>query len=255
MSIDWVALKGLANKQAIEAQLRKIILGTNYGTGPGCWTLTEIINERSSMAESAAIIIAGRGLDGRPSSNGPLRDGSGLPLRFKLRVLSRQACTEAADGKGINNWNSTEAGPENNNNEYCPGPDDPPKPGDMIWIKGDPFIKDPDTGEWLTKRYKMALKARMEADLNREIKPELAHYYYTKVPVGDDGCITVEFDHAMQLLRRKGKRLVLPQFSSGRKIPEKGRRITNWHFEEVPPDRLEKTIKQPSNPTDKTIRA
>lgn len=240
MSINWVELRGLRNKQEIEARLRQIIRGDNYGIGKDCWTLTEIINERSNMAETARRIIAGVDMSGREVGAGGVKDLDGLPLRYKLRVTSRQACTDAADGKGINNWDSTESRPENDNDEYCPKPQDPPKKGDRVWIKGDPILDDPITGERMVKKYKMAMKARMEAELGRQIKPELAHYNYTKVPVDETGCIRVGFNHAMQLLTTKGKRLVLPQFASGRRTSSEERQITNWHFEEVPPNKEEK---------------
>ena len=155
MSIDWLALRGLKNKQEIEARLRQIVTGDTYGNGEGCWTLTEIINERSNMAESARLIIAGVDMHGRPVGGGGAKDETGQPLRYKLRVVSRQACTEAADGKGINNWNPLESKEENDNNEYCPSPDEPPKEGDVVWIKGDPITEDPVSGERLVKKYKM----------------------------------------------------------------------------------------------------
>jgi hypothetical protein len=249
MSINWAELRGLNNKQEIEARLRQIIRGDNYGIGKDCWTLTEIINERSNMAESARRIIAGIDMSGREVGAGGVKDNEGQPLRYTLRVVSRQACTDAKDGKGINNWNPVESKPENDNNEYCPNPEEPPKEGDRVWIKGDPITDDPITGLRLVKKYKLAMKARMEAELGRQIKPELAHYNYTKVPVDKKGCIRVSFNHAMQLLTNKGKRLVLPQFSSGNRKSDKERRITNWHFEEVPPNKQKKQRTKPSNPT------
>jgi len=237
MSIDWTKVRGLRNKQEIEAYLRENIKGSNYGIGRDCWTLTEMIHERSNMAESALRIIQGVDMTGRQTGPGELKDESGMPMRYKLRVLTRQACIDDKNGKGINNWDSTEATPENDNNEFCPGPNEPPKEGDRVWIKGDAMTNDPITGERLTKKYKMAMRARMEAEVGRQIKPELAYYYYTKVPVDKDGCITVDFNNAMQLLKTKGKRLVLPQFASGRRVPEGTRQITNWRFEEVPPNK------------------
>ena len=234
MPINWLKIKGLANKQEIEAYLRANIKGTNYGIGADCWTLTELINERSNISESARRVIEGVDMYGREVGNGAVMDESGSPLRYKLRVVSRQACTDTKDGKGINNWDSTDYKPENDNDEFCPEPQDLPKEGDRVWVKGNPLTHDPVTGDPLIKKYKMAMTARLEAELGRQIKPELAHYNYTKIPVDKDGCITVNYKHAMQLLTTKGKRLVLPQFSSGRRKPEKTRQITNWHFEEVP---------------------
>jgi hypothetical protein len=249
MSINWAELRGLKNKQEIEAQLRLMVRTDTYGIGKGYWTLTEIINERSNVAESARNIIAGMNERGLIDNELGLKDNEGQPLRYTLRVVSRQACTDAKDGKGINNWNPIESKPENDNNEYCPNPEEPPQEGDRVWIKGNPIINDPVTGERLIKKYKMAMKARMEADLGRQIKPELAHFNYTKVPVDKKGCIRVSFNHAMQLLTTKGKRLVLPQFASGKRASEKERRITNWHFEEVPPNKQKKQRTKPSNPT------
>jgi hypothetical protein len=237
MPIDWTKVRGLKNKQEIEAYLGANIKASNYGIGKDCWTLTEIISERSDVAESALRIISGVDIYGKEVGAGSVKDENGLPLRYKLRVLTRQACADTKDGKGINNWNSTESKPENDNNELCPGPQDPPVEGDRVWIKGDPITHDPITGERLVKRIKLAMKARLEAELGRQVKSELAYFYYNKVAVDKDGCISVDLKNAMQLLTTKGKRLVLPQFASGRRVPENTRQITNWRCEEVPPNK------------------
>jgi len=237
MSIEWGQFREISDGKRLKALLRETITPDNYGNGAGQWSLTELINERSGPAMAARRIIEGVGDDGKREGRGPMRGPGGTELAIKLRVLSRQACTEAVDGKGVNWWDTTETEPENYNDEYCPAPDDKPLEGDVVWVKGNALEFDPATGERLIKKYRLALKSRMEAKLGRQIKPQLATHYHDKFTVGADGCITVPYLIAVQVLTQKGKHLVLPRFKNGAGgkpgQTKKERMITNWLFEEA----------------------
>ena len=238
MSIDWTKFTGARNAQEARVKMVEMIRPDNYGKGDGQWCLTELINERSSEAEMAIRHIEGVGTDGKKAQSGAMKTPSGLEFTVKLRVLSRQACFETVDGKGINSWDTTDTEDENWNNELCPLAIDKPVKGDVVWVKGNALTHDPQTGKPLIKRYKLALKARVEAQLGRTIKPHIATHYHEKYTVDANSCITVPYLTAVQLLKSKGRGLVLPQFTegAGRVKDKKVRQITNWLFEEVTPD-------------------
>jgi len=247
--MDWTKIKGLQNQQAIEQYLRQLISHETYGRGDDNWNLTELYNERSCYAQSAIRILAGKGENGVDTGRGTVHGPDGQPMRFKLRVLSRQACKETADGDGIN-WYDPQVSGTNDNEEVCPAHDEPPQPGDKVWIKGNAILYT-DAGERVTKRHRMAMKARLESQLGREVKPELATYTWFKIPVDEDGCITVTFDQACQLLSTRGKRVASPRFASGKKSKDDERRITNWLFEEVIPGDEEKRPRRKPGPKPK----
>jgi hypothetical protein len=235
MAIDWTRFTGMRERTAIDATLAELITADNYGNGDGQWSLTELINERSAHAIGARRLIEGVGDDGQKTDAGPIRAANGLELAIRLRVLSRQACFEDKDGHGINTWDPTELDAENYNNEYCPKDHEGPDEGDMVWVKGNALRTDPVTKQPLIKKYRMALKARMEAKIGRTVKAQMATHHHDKFKVGADGCINVPYLIAVQLLTTKGRGLVLPRFSSGtaKSKDAKIRQITNWLFEEA----------------------
>ena len=249
--IKWHLLTALKNKNEIEKQLRRIITGDTYGHGEDKWSVTELIQERSNIANTAKRIVSGVRLDGTPNPDGPMMGSSGLPLGIKLKVLTRQACMQTADGKPINMWDTTEVAEENYNGELCPNQSDKPEKGDVVWVKGDHYTHD-DDGKRHTRKTKMALRARYEAEHGYAIKSDVACCRWTKYPVDKDGCITVTFAHALQCLQNRGKRIVVPEHTEskrGRK-PKEGRRlITNWHFEEVLQKEKKKRTKTNDNPS------
>lgn len=253
MPINWGSLQALRNRQAILKALKKIITPDNYGTGENQWSLTELINTRTNASEDSFRLIQGVDELGQSVGTGPMMGQGGLPLTIKLKVLSRQACFETADGKGINDWDSTDLVGENDNNELCPAFDEPPKPGDVVWVKQNPLTHDPETGKRIWKKTGLVVIARTEAEMGREIKPDKALYHHLKYSVDDDGCITVPFLIALQLLKTKGHKIALARFKGGSKRgdPKKTRQITNWLFKEVcgdedKPTSEAKTKKKPS---------
>ena len=242
--INWGLLRMKRNRQAIEADLEKMITAENYGKGEGKWCLSELFAEGSDVARAAARMVAGTLPDGKPRQDGPLKS-NGVPMTFRLRVLSRQACTKTVDGEWINTWDTTataEPGKACYTGELCPLHSEPPKPGDEVWIKGDAYTHDKLTGKPTTKSVRQAMVARMELDLDRTIKPQMATHAWTQIKVDDDLCITVGYAHAAQLLRLHGKRLAKAKWTATRrKDNPSNRMITNWLFEEVTPDDVVKT--------------
>ena len=241
--LEWGKLAGIESKDLIEKTLRRLIRGDTYGSALGEWSVTELVQERSNHASIASRIIQGIGLDGRATAHPPVTSVNGGPLMITLKVLTRQACMMTVEGKPINMWDTTETTEINYNGELCPNEKDKPMEGDQVWIKGQRMTVDPETGDPLKKEVRLRLRARYEAEHGYAAKAEVAFYHWHKYTVNKDGCITVTYDHALQLLKNKGKRIVLPQWTESRrgKKPREGRRlITNWHFEEVLPEKKTK---------------
>ncbi len=248
MAINWNALLSTSTKAQVLAALKKIIKIESYGRGEGKWNLTELISESTSYAMVARRMIAGVNDKGVVRPELVLKGGDGLPFRVKLKVLTRQACIAAADGQGINTWDTTKMPGTNDDGELCPALDDKPKPGDVVAVKGDAITHDPITNEPLVARHRRALVQRMEAELDRPIKPDMATYYWTNYTVDKDGCITVSYDHACQLLTTRGHRLVFPKFTSGPNKKPGSRMILNWLYKEVTPDDEKKKRKPKDKP-------
>jgi hypothetical protein len=238
MALDWSALAGMKNRQHVYKRIKELITAETYGDGPDQWTVTELINENSNASSAARRAIEGVDDKGNVAGRGHMPGLDGAPFRVKLRVLSRQACYRDADGRPINYWDVTDDGEYSDGGEHCPSATDKPLPGDEVWVKGNPITHHPDEGHRLLKKDRMALHRREEARLGHECKPDIALFYWDKYPVDEDGCINATYLHAVQLLTTKGKRIVMPEFTTGarrKKDPMTKRLITNWQFEEVPP--------------------
>jgi len=143
MPVNWTGLTELKNRQAILKELHRIITPDNYGTDKGQWSLTELLQTGTNASEDSIRLIQGVDGMGQPEGEGAMLTPEGLPVTINLQVLSRQACFETKDGKGINDWDTTCVNPENFNNEICPTFDEPPHEGDVVWVKGNPIINDP----------------------------------------------------------------------------------------------------------------
>ena len=254
--INWAELNGLRNAQQIHAALTRIVTAETYGEGAGEWTLSELIRERSEYAIRARRLIEGIDDRGEMSGMGPMSGPDG-PLRFKLKVLTRQACMTAGDGQPINTWDTTVTEPTKmrihgvETNELAPDEYDEAKPGDKVWIKGNMIVRDPMTGKRLTKSGKQAMISRKEAELDRPIKSIVALHHWRQVPVDNEGCITVSYLDALHLLSTRGERITTPKHTTrGTRSKDEAptRRITNWHFREVPLDYTAPKPKQRRKP-------
>jgi hypothetical protein len=65
---------------------------------------------------------------------------------------------------------------------------------------------------------------------------------YIEYVVDEDGCITVDPQDAVALLKRNGADIVFPRFKKSGLEEEAGKKrrlISNWFFREVPPDYTE----------------
>jgi hypothetical protein len=222
MSINWSAFNRNANRQEIGRQIAQIVTPDNYGFDNGQWNLTDIIVESSSLRFPALQLIAGDQPNGKPSPGGPMRGRDGEKLRFRLQVLTRQACSRDKDGNPLNGWDKDKQGDGN------PEPGDSPQHGDVVRIKGD-FKQRDSAGNELRLAARVAARHRGEEIWN-----------YAEKIVDEDGCISCNYAQAHQLLSQKGYRIVFPEHRQRDKAAEEKnkpqRTITNWHFKEVPVD-------------------
>lgn len=260
--INWAELNGLRNAQEIYAALARLITPDTYGEGAEKWTLSELIREKSSYALRARQLIEGVDERGKDSGMGPMSGNDG-ELRFKLKVLTRQACKETAAGVPINWWDTTAIEPipirihGKEAEELTPGELDSAQPGDKVWIKGNMIVRDPMTGRRLTRPGKQAMISRKESELGYPVKSVVALHRWRKVPVDQDGCITVSYLDALQLLSNNGERISTPQHTTrGRRSKDEAptRRITNWHFREVPLNYKEPKKRTAKKPAEKVAK-
>ncbi len=235
MPIKWNEIRGLSNHQEIDKVLRKKIVASNYYSEKNSegWSLTELIKEPSGGGMHALQIIMGHDRKGRTRGDiQPLTD-NGLPFLYRLKVLTRQACSRDKDGTIINGWDKDQTEDyedyQSPDNDFIivPGPKDEPCEGDIVRIKGDFREKDED-GNLLNKQYR-----EYALENGKDI------HHYKDVAIDKDGCITVDFNSAMQLLKLNGMRVVkAPRFRKRDKVKdqkkEPQRQIVNWLYEEVP---------------------
>jgi hypothetical protein len=228
--MDWKSINLHAGYNKVRAELKKIIAADNYGWEKPNWNLTDLLIEPTFLGSVCMQIINGETNTNQLDPRGPLKapDGRGA-FPFRLRVLSRQACQETADGRFINGWSAgnkckLEMTPENT---IFPSHKDPPKPGDVVKIKRG-YV------EGLTPQTRDAMLARGESPV-----------IYSDKTVDEDGCIWCDFGEATDLLGRAGKRIVFPEYkrpdraledAHARGVAAAPRTITQWHFEEVPHD-------------------
>ena len=221
--MDFSTLAGINETKQLQIAARTILTENGYTAGK--WSLTDIIQNKSVASQYCILALSGSNTDGTRAENGAAADG----MRYKLKVLTRQACYKDKDGRRINGWDMLpDDGTDPDGPPIRPEWKDTPQPGDVVMIKGNQRKDDPETGERLTRESRMGL-------VHRGYFP----FHHKDVIVDTDGCITVGFDDAMQLLTLKGQRVVMPQFRKLNKVTKDGtyegqRQITNWHFKEVP---------------------
>jgi hypothetical protein len=214
MTIQWNSLPAKTTDAKLLAALKKIITPAAYAAGQ--WTLTEIHNATDGRALAALRVIEGVGEDGR-------RDlGRRLDMRFRMRVLTRQACIRSATGARF--WLRAEAletEGDTARGDKCCDHAEPPQPGDVVEWKGERRLADSD-GNPMTPAALRRLGRIGE-------RAEEWHEYV----VDSDGCIAVPYPYALSMLAKHGRRSSLPRFR--KQMIDRKRRITNWWFEEAPP--------------------
>lgn len=143
-----------------------------------------------------------------------------LSLPVKLKVLTRQACFADKGGERID---------VDPTSEYFTPIGAQPKEGDTVRIKGNQLTHN-ERGELLSFQ-----------DREYMVDNEIPLYEFEDVKVDEDGCITVDCDQAMQLLRNNGATIRKPQYRKAHssitdRKQRKTLRNTNWFFEEVNTD-------------------
>jgi hypothetical protein len=217
-------LSRLAKEISDTAQLERAVFRqldeTGYLTD---WSLTEILQGQDIPSHMALCALSGVKSDGTRLDEKAC-DG----MRYRLKVLTRQACSRDKDGRGINGYDIMPSdGTEIGEPAHRPEWKEEPKPGDIVRVKGNMLEEDPETG------YKMGyVTKRIMISQGREI------YKYREYAVDEDGCITVPIDHAAQLLTKNGQGIAFPKRKRLNRKDREGtydnqRIITNWHFKEV----------------------
>lgn len=222
----------LGDQQVRLAEIKKqITKGTYDGAARGNvegWSLTDMISQQQIASSAIQGMCHINGVDtrgkkkkgGKPISNG---------LEVRLKVLTRQACF--ADSKGKRIYKD----PTQPDMTLEP---EAPRKGDVIRIRGDQKTEG-ENGGLLTS-----------SEREYMIDNNISLYYFEDVVVDGDGCINVDCEQAMQLLRRNGKKIRKPQHqkphsSIKNRAEGQKRRVTNWLFEEVSADY---TAKKPRAP-------
>lgn len=223
MSINWkkeIPLR-LTTPEAKE-RIRDLITAENYGFKEGQWTLTDIITmHRADFKVFAKQIIEGVEREtGTSDMRLQLKDISGQPLLFKIRVLTRQACDRDRKNNPLGLFDKDTY---IRSKETYSKPEDIPQPGDVIKWPGEYIMYNSD-GTIINQFQKMEMRARGVP----------IQYWYEYV-ADNDLTISVPYMPAIEMLQLRGKRLVNPEFARVDKN-QKRRTITNWFFEEVPRD-------------------
>jgi hypothetical protein len=221
--MDFIQLNKINEANRMQVEVGKLLTPDSYKAGK--WTLSEIITEDSIPGMYCLLALTGTKPDGKPLTGGPRCPN----MFYKLKVLTRQACCRDKDGKTINGWDILpydETNPEGQG--IRPEWEEQPEEGDVVMVKGNMRTEDPDTLAQIGARGRAALS-------RRDIDP----YFKFEYEVDSDGCISVPFEHAAQLLNKNGIRMNAPKFKKLNKVRPDGtykgqRTITNWHFQEVP---------------------
>jgi len=207
MGLNWNNINWTSNKTLMIRRIKNDILKPErYGMGEGQWNLTDIVFQPIGLGIPFFKAIAGEAHDNEQQYGMQLRDPDGNEFfKFRLKVLSRQACTYDAKGKPIDHTNMD--------------PNEPPQPGDVIEWKGG--HRAPERGPHRTTG-EIKMWQRMG---ERE-------HEYVKHVVDRDLCISAPIMFALPMLKKHGKRVVYPEFRG----KGSGRKIANWRFQEVDRD-------------------
>ena len=219
--------------------VKKDLIIDNYDPdarpGDKGWSLSEFVENDDRVALTAITLLHGRHTSGRALLDGEGIDQMNEKRNYRLQVLTRQACYADKDGNVFAS-NPIEPG--------CPDYNEKPVAGDVVKVKGNMYSEDPATGRKLSR-------PGVRNDMQRRGKDLYSHRMYK---VDGDGCITLEAQHAFQLLKQSGFRLVPVEFrklnsnirTEAGGIDKKQRKITNWRFREVAEDfKAEKKVVKP----------
>jgi hypothetical protein len=222
-------LSALAKEHTDTAKLERAVWRhmdeMNYMSGDGdSWTLTEVLQGIDIPSQLALCALAGVKANGER-----LEEKACEGMRYKLKVLTRQACSRDKDGRAINGFDIMPSdGTEIGGPPIRPEWKEQPEAGDVVRVKGNMLEEDPESGAPMNYLVKRNMIAR-----GREI------YKYKEYSVDEDGCISVPLEHAAQLLQQNGESIAFPKWKRLNRKTSDGRyddqrQIYNWHFKEVP---------------------
>jgi len=232
-NVNWDKTKESAPREYNKNYWRDWLPG-NYGFADGQWTLTDLIRAPEHARTIAFQVILGTNAVGRLDGvDRPLMDQAGQPFRFRLEILTRQACCADAAGTKILN---EEIAAANNPGAICPTCDELPEPGDRI--------------EWKDRMRPPDKEPHLSATQLRDWQLQgIREYLYLKYTVDADRCILAPFDVAQAMLTRRGD-WVFPEFRRQGLVAlgqKPARKISNRWFREVPPDyRLPQSHAEPA---------
>jgi len=239
MGINWNNIERMPGKHRVFQSLKQAMRPDNYGTERDQWNLTDFILSTDERRFFAWQILQGVDDMMKPNTELGLRASDGEKFRFRLKVLTRQACYEDKNGTRIFYWDESQQG-TGIDDSIIVGLDDKPEPGDVVVWKGS-AIKVDEHGQRVDG-YTKSLWAMQG-------KP---FYNMMRYTVDKDGCIRVPYPYVLSMLQKHGERLVFPQFrKQDKKI--KRRKITNWWFKEVPQDYTEEVKRGPGRPAKETV--
>ena len=186
----------------IEADIRSQLFGSDD------WTVTEIVQTREGLREQA--VQAALGIIRDASTGTMVREpNSGVQRRFRIHVLCTKALKLSKDEWEERAWNDV-------------------RPGDVARFKIK--TKTHYNGRPITQAAKSEMQAR---------GIDLIEYFEAKLD--SDCCCEVNFELAYNALKHHGKNMIHPEFDRLRADEKDAhgklvRKISNWHFEEVPAD-------------------
>ena len=234
---SWADIPSMQSLKKCMSALRRVMSFDNYGFDDGNWNLTGIIKSPDQRAAVCMMILEGKLSNQVYSESELIRGPDGEVMKFKLQVLSRQACKFDKNGNRI--FKSKEAQDKSGEEgsivaEYT----DPPQEGDVIQFKIGLKHTD-DDGEEMNARKLMSLAMDGQAI-----------HTMRNASVDRNGCISIPCPYAVMALRRNGHRVSFPEFAG----QYKPRKVTNWWFKEVPLDFKRNRSRKDEQPTKEGIK-
>jgi hypothetical protein len=251
MPINWNTLPPSTAIGYYRQQLSRVMNPSTYGPGDNEWSLTEIMKQTPDKKIPALMLISGDEPGGRKNPDREFKN-NGMPMMFRLKVLTRQACHRDKTGKLICRTDE-EFEFDKDQKILVNDSSEKPKPGDVVRWKD--RIREPDTMIPASSGYNNQEISAMMAEPhlssshldNWKANGEECHIW-AEFTVDDDLCILVPFKFAQPMLKQKGFRMpAIPQFMRTDRVKageKPKRRITNWWFQEVFDDYRRKKKKQ-----------
>jgi hypothetical protein len=214
---SWSDIPDAMSLQRCLAAVRTKMEFVNYGFGPGQWNITDIIKSDDPRKDLCMYVFEGKLEDGKVYEDQKLVGLDGNPMLFKLKVLTRQACTNDSDGHRIFKSKSG-LDKSGDTGDFVSEFGDLPHPGDEISFKISFKSRDEDGLRMTTS--KLMSKVMDGQDI----------YSRRVCRVDKDLCITLPNPFALSALQRHGYRISFPEWD----VQYKPRKVSNWWFQEVP---------------------